>query len=100
MRKNILTFAFSVFLVVQTQAQTEIFNTLLNTHVDTNGNVDYKNFKKDEAKLDTYLAYLVKTNPEKIGQHQKQKLFQKFAKNVKFLWIKKFYLLFQRKHQR
>lgn len=75
MMKNILTIAFSVFLIVQTQAQTEIFNALLSRHVDTNGNVDYKNFKKDEAKLDNYLAYLAKTNPEKSWSAAKTKAF-------------------------
>lgn len=73
--KNILTFAFSVFLIIQTQAQTTIFNTLLSTHVDTNGNVDYKSFKKDEAKLDTYLTYLAKTNPKKNWSAAKTKAF-------------------------
>jgi hypothetical protein len=80
--KNLLTIAFSVFLIIQTQAQTAILNSLLHTHVDNKGIVDYKSFKKDEAKLDTYLAYLVKTNPENNWSATKTKAFWVNAYNA------------------
>lgn len=38
------------------------FGTLLKKHVDSKGNVNYQNFKKDEAKLDSYLDKL-RNNP-------------------------------------
>ncbi len=73
--KNLLPLAFTVFLIVQTQAQTKVFNALLNTHVDANGNVDYKNFKTDAAKLTTYISYLEKTRPSKDWSANKTKAF-------------------------
>lgn len=43
-------------------SQTSTFNDLLQKHVNEKGDVDYKAFKKNEAKLDTYLASLEKAN--------------------------------------
>ena len=64
-----------LFLSVTISAQTSIFNSLLNKHVDVNGNVNYKALKKDEATLDTYLTYLEKTTPNASWSKNKQKAF-------------------------
>jgi hypothetical protein len=72
--KKLLIF-FAVFSLHQTKAQTSIFNDLLQKHVSKNGIVDYKSFKKDENKLDTFLSYLEKTSPERTGSANKQKAF-------------------------
>ncbi len=39
------------------------WNTLLQTHVSDQGNVDYKGIKKNAVELDTYLMQLAKTSP-------------------------------------
>ena len=59
----------------QGYAQTSIFNNLLQKHVTKNGIVDYKSFKNDEAKLDTYISYLEKTSPANSWSDNKQKAF-------------------------
>ena len=56
-------------------SQTGDFNNLLQTHVNDKGFVDYKSLKKNEGKLDTYLAYLEKTSPEKSWSADKEKAF-------------------------
>lgn len=71
--KNILLITFT-FLFISTNAQTSIFNELLQKHVDTKGNVDYKGLKSDEGKLDTFLTYLSETNPISWSSN-KQKAF-------------------------
>ncbi len=63
------------FIVSQINAQTSIFNNLLQTHVSNNGIVDYKSFKADEAKLDSFISYLEKTSPESTWSENKQKAF-------------------------
>jgi hypothetical protein len=56
-------------------AQTDDFNSILQTYVDDKGFVDYKSLKQNEAKLDAYLAYLEKTAPEKSWSANKEKAF-------------------------
>jgi len=68
-------FILSIFLSISISAQTSTFNTLLNTHVDSKGNVNYKAFKQDEAKLDSYLTYLKDTKPSSSWSKNKQKAF-------------------------
>ncbi|WP_075340382.1 DUF547 domain-containing protein [Tenacibaculum agarivorans] len=68
-------FILSIFLSISISAQTSTFNTLLNTHVDAKGNVNYKAFKQDEAKLDSYLTYLKDTKPSSSWSKNKQKAF-------------------------
>lgn len=80
--KNILGFVFAFLLVISTQAQTATFDALLKANVDANGNVNYKGFKKNEAKLDTYLDYLAKTSPEKSWSAAKTKAFWVNAYNA------------------
>lgn len=63
------------FFFIATQAQTSVFNSLLQKNVDSKGNVNYKNLKKEENKLDAYLNYLNKTSPSKSWSKNKQKAF-------------------------
>ncbi|MDT7830808.1 DUF547 domain-containing protein [Flavobacteriaceae bacterium S356] len=56
-------------------SQTSAFNDLLQNHVNEKGDVDYKAFKKDEAKLDTYLASLEKTNTTSFASDNTEMAF-------------------------
>ena len=73
MRKIFLLCSLTFFL--HTTAQTSVFDTLLKDHVDSNGNVNYKGFKADEAQLQTYLNYLAVTKPQKSWSTAKIKAF-------------------------
>jgi len=64
-----------LFVYLQNNAQTSIFNNLLQAHVSDDGIVDYKSFKADQSKLDTYLSYLEKTTPKISWSANKQKAF-------------------------
>ena len=72
--KQLYTILFA-FLFVSAQAQTSTFNELLQKNVDSKGNVNYVNLKKQEAKLDSFLAYLEKTTPPSSWSKNKQKAF-------------------------
>ncbi|MBL4905470.1 MAG: DUF547 domain-containing protein [Flavobacteriaceae bacterium] len=61
--------------MLQLQAQTSLFDSLLSTHVDEYGNTNYNTLKKDETKLDSYLAYLAKTSPKKNWSSNRTKAF-------------------------
>lgn len=74
MKKISLLFVI-LFVYLQNNAQTSIFNNLLQAHVSDNGIVDYKSFKADQSKLDTYLSYLEKTTPKISWSENKQKAF-------------------------
>ncbi|WP_397445237.1 DUF547 domain-containing protein [Polaribacter sp. R77954] len=74
MKKTVL-FIITIFTIIQVNAQTSIFNDLLQTHVSDDGVVDYKSFKSDEVKLDNYIAYLAKTAPNNSWSENKQKAF-------------------------
>lgn len=80
MRKLFLVLSLSFFL--SSYSQTAVFNTLLKIHVDSKGNVNYKAFKKDESKLQTYLDYLAKTSPQKSWSASKTKAFWVNAYNA------------------
>ncbi|QTD38809.1 DUF547 domain-containing protein [Polaribacter batillariae] len=73
--KKILLTLITVFTFAQTNAQTSIFNNLLQKHVTEDGVVDYKAFKEDKAKLDSYISYLEKTSPESSWSENKKKAF-------------------------
>ncbi len=73
--KEIITYLFVVAFVMQTQSQTSVFNNLLQKHVSNKGMVDYKGFKNDYKKLETYITYLKNTTPEKSWSTNKQKAF-------------------------
>lgn len=79
--KKIFTIVL-VFSLISIQAQTSVFNDLLQQHVDAQGNVNYKGLQKDVAKLDSYLAYLEKTQPEKSWSAAKVKAFWVNAYNA------------------
>ena len=73
--KNIFIVLIAIFTLSQVNAQTSIYNDLLQKHVTKDGIVDYKSFKADEAKLDTYISYLEKTTPASSWSENKQKAF-------------------------
>ena len=73
--KKILLLFVAILTLSQVNAQTSIFNNLLQKHVTKEGIVDYKAFKTDEAKLDLYISYLQKTSPAITWSENKQKSF-------------------------
>ena len=73
--KKALILSLVFFAIIQAKAQTSLFNDLLQKHVSDNGIVDYKSFKADELKLDSYLSYLEKTTPKNSWSENKQKAF-------------------------
>jgi hypothetical protein len=73
--KKILILFVATFIVPQLNAQTSIFNDLLQNHVTENGIVDYKSFKNNQAKLENYISYLEKTSPNNSWSTKKQKAF-------------------------
>ena len=71
-----LTFSLNII------AQTNEYSNLLKKYVDTKGNVNYKGFKTDETKLQTYLNYLDSTEPQKSWSATKAKAFWANAYNA------------------
>ena len=71
-----LTFSLNII------AQTNEYSNLLKKYVDTKGNVNYKGFKTDETKLQTYLNYLASTEPQKSWPATKAKAFWANAYNA------------------
>jgi hypothetical protein len=74
MKKTLLLF-IAFLTLTQVDAQTSIFNELLQKHVTIDGFVDYKNFKAEEATLDRYISYLEKTSSASSWSKNKQKAF-------------------------
>ncbi|NIJ44499.1 hypothetical protein FHR24_000938 [Wenyingzhuangia heitensis] len=66
---------FALFISFALQAQTEIWNNLLQKHVDKNGLVDYDGFAKDKSQLNSYLAYVNNTTPKTSWSVNKTKSF-------------------------
>ncbi|WBX73540.1 DUF547 domain-containing protein [Tenacibaculum pacificus] len=85
MRKIFLLFSLTFF--INSFGQTSTFDNLLKEHVNNKGIVNYKNLKKDEAKLDSYLSYLNKTSPQKKWTPSKTKAFWVNAYNAYTLKI-------------
>ena len=73
--KNILLVLIAIFTLSQVNAQTSIFNELLQKHVTKDGIVDYKSFKNDKGKLNEFISYLEKTSPASDWSENKQKAF-------------------------
>jgi hypothetical protein len=73
--KNIFLITIIFFAFTHVNAQSSIFNDLLQKHVSKTGIVDYEAFKDDEAKLDRYISYLEKTAPASSWSENKQKAF-------------------------
>ena len=86
MRKLSL-FIVAILLVMKANAQTAIFNSLLQEHVTKEGTVDYKGFKNNETQLNTYLSYLEATSPDNSWSENKQKAFWINAYNAYTLKI-------------
>lgn len=84
MRKTItLTFTYIlIFVSIQTQAQTDVYNALLKTYVDSQGNVDYKGLRKNRAVLDIYIKYLDNTIPSNKWSQNQAKAFWVNAYNA------------------
>ncbi|WP_272150798.1 DUF547 domain-containing protein [Tenacibaculum aiptasiae] len=80
MKNLFLILSLSFFLT--SYSQTSTFDALLKKHVSTKGNVNYKAFKKDEVKLQSYLDYLAKTSPKKSWSAAKTKAFWVNAYNA------------------
>ena len=60
---------------VAIQAQTSIFDSLLQKNVDKTGRVDYQSLKNNETLLDNYLAYIQNNEPTKDWSSNKKKDF-------------------------
>ena len=73
--KSLYTISFLFLFTFTINAQTKIYNSLLQKHVDDKGNVAYKNFKADESKLAEYISYLQKSTPQKNWSDNKTKAF-------------------------
>ena len=73
--KKILLLLITVLTFNQINAQTSVFNDLLQKHVSKDGVVDYKLFKNDVAKLDRFISYLETTSPDNSWSENKQKAF-------------------------
>lgn len=77
-----ILFILSLSFLLNSYGQTSIFNSLLQKHVNTKGNVNYKAFKQDESKLQEYLDYLAVTEPQKSWSTEKTKAFWVNAYNA------------------
>ena len=75
----------TLLLVFQANAQTTIFNDLLQEHVTKDGIVDYKNF--DSQKLKKYITYLEDTAPDISWSENKQKAFWINAYNAYTIYL-------------
>ena len=73
--KKILLLLIAILTFSLGYAQTSVFNDLLQKHVSDSGIVDYKSFKADQTKLDTYISYLEKTTPENSWSNNKKRAF-------------------------
>jgi len=73
--KKLLLLFIAVFIASNVNAQTSIFNNLLQKHVTKDGIVDYKSLKENETQLNDFLFYLEKTTPDNSWSTNKQKAF-------------------------
>jgi hypothetical protein len=80
--KNFIVIVSLFFTSFYVNAQTAIFNDLLQKHVDKNGFVDYQSFKKDLPELEKYIQYVATTKPEESWSANKQKAFYINAYNA------------------
>ncbi|MCI2230203.1 DUF547 domain-containing protein [Polaribacter sp. MSW13] len=74
MKKTLLLF-ITILTVLKINAQTSVFNNLLQKNVDKNGVVDYQLLKQDITQFNRYISYLEKTSPNKYWSTNKQKAF-------------------------
>ena len=80
--KQLVLLLVLVIISFQLNAQTTIFDELLQKHVTSDGIVDYASFLKDKEKLNNYITYLENTSPEKSWSENKQKAFWMNAYNA------------------
>ena len=80
MKKLFLFLSLAIF--IGANAQTSTYDALLKKYVSKNGNVNYKGFKTDASKLDSYLDYLATTKPQKSWSAAKTKAFWANAYNA------------------
>jgi len=73
--KKIILVTFLFLGILNGQSQAKVFDALLKTYVDKDGNVDYKGLRKNKAVLDVYLSDLEKTIPGKKWSSNKAKAF-------------------------
>lgn len=73
--RKIITIYLLTLMSFQIKAQTDVFDALLKTYVDKNGNVDYIGLRKNKAILNVYLKQLEKTIPGKNWSTDKAKAF-------------------------
>ncbi|TXD54054.1 MULTISPECIES: DUF547 domain-containing protein [unclassified Polaribacter] len=73
--KNIFLITIIFLTCTKVNAQSSIFNDLLQKHVSKTGIVDYEAFKTDETALNSYISYLEKTSPTSSWSENKQKAF-------------------------
>lgn len=59
---RLLTLLAFIIMSINSNAQTKIFNNLLQKYVSANGKVDYKNLINEKEKLTEYIDYLKKTD--------------------------------------
>jgi len=71
--KKLILLIVTTLTFTHLNAQTALFNDLLQAHVTKDGIVDYASF--NSAKLDAYLSYLKKTSPKVTWSENKQKAF-------------------------
>jgi hypothetical protein len=71
--KKLILLIVTTLTFTHLNAQTSLFNDLLQAHVTKDGIVDYTSFNNE--KLDAYLSYLEKTAPEVTWSENKQKAF-------------------------
>lgn len=74
MKTKIVTLAI-LFICFSSFAQVEKFDKFLKKNVTQEGVVDYKEIINDKASLDSYIAYLEKTSPNKNWSDDKTKAF-------------------------
>ncbi|MFV0248895.1 MAG: DUF547 domain-containing protein [Tenacibaculum sp.] len=75
MVKIIVFTFFLLFGYFPIKAQTDVFDALLKTYVDSDGNVDYIGLRKNKSILNIYLKYLENTVPNKKWSPNKSKAF-------------------------
>ncbi|NVJ88801.1 MAG: DUF547 domain-containing protein [Flavobacteriaceae bacterium] len=73
--KNTFILFLILFVSLNSDAQTTIFNSLLQKHVSNNGVVNYEAFKKDEQKLEIFIKYLKNTTPNTSWSINKKRAF-------------------------
>jgi len=63
--KKLLIITSLFFISLQVQSQATVFDALLKTYVDEEGNVDYRGLRKSKEVLNVYLDELNNTIPGK-----------------------------------